>query len=470
MPGRSLASALVGRLTEALTVALDEAPAVSGGEAPPDPTGVLIFDTFTGSNGTDVAARSPDNGGPWVQLSGGAASCVITGNRAAASGSPVLAANVGRSDGIVLTANLTFGGTSGNISLFLAGDSNISHRTVLCLFYRDDESIFCEVYVDDPLFSGASQFVGNISDLGFDTSFNVRIERNGSTISVSTNRGPGGSVDISGVGEPPANGRYAGFAIAGSNKSIDNFKVESTPAPLQLSAAEFVGDDAYARLAATIGSVGATDFEVQAYVSILGARGPEERVFMVQFPAGRQSGLFAAHDSPFDLVTGDSQVGSVGGEIGSSPSGSRWTFLTYAADSDPAPTGLWDGSLESLDGTQPYTSGGRAKGVEDSLTGERLDLNGGGANEPGGPDGHGFAEGIRIAELRFYNGPPRSELQRRADAMNVADFSEAEAWFRFSDDGDGNVIATDMTGNGYVIEMVGATLANGPSIPFPPPE
>lgn len=233
--------------------------------------------------------------------------------------------------------------------------------------------------------------------------------------------------------------------------------VRPSASALTLAALRLQGNAAYARCATAIGGTGAINFEVQALVYLEGARNSQERVFMVQFPAGRQSGLFPRNVSPFDLATGDSQVGTPGGEIGGNPDTGRWCLLTFAADGTVATTGLWDSSMESLDGVQPYTHGGRTKGVESSLTGNRVDLNGGGVD-------FGWANGIRYAEFRAYNGAPRSQAQRHADLTNTTNFSGAIFWFRFSDNGSGGVTATDMTGNGNTLTIVNGTLAVGPTL------
>lgn len=224
---------------------------------------------------------------------------------------------------------------------------------------------------------------------------------------------------------------------------------------LQLAAARFQGNAQGAQVAMTLGGVGAINFEVQALVLIEGARASQERVFMTQYPAGRQAGLFCSNVAPNNLVTGDSQVGSTGGEIGSNPDPGVWCLLTFGADGTVAPAGLWSGSCEGLAGAQPYTEGGRTKGVEDSLQCNRVDLNGGAVE-------FGFANGIRFAEVRAYPAM-RSAAQRQADLTNL-DPTGALFWWRFSDAGGGALGVTDRTGNGLVPSLLTGTLAVGPTL------
>ncbi len=232
-------------------------------------------------------------------------------------------------------------------------------------------------------------------------------------------------------------------------------------------AARFVGDDQWAQRALTLGGVGCINFEIQALVYIDGARNSEERVFMCQFPASRQAGLFAANTAPHDLRTGDSQVGSTGGEmldeddssVANPPTG-VWCFLTFSCDGVTGTSGLMQASVESLDEvTRPYAQGGRTKGVEDSLQCNRVDLNGGGV-----PDGAGFANGIRYAEVRAYNAQ-QSKAQRQADKFNWTDFTDAVFWWRFSDPGDLSLSVGDVSGNNLEPTIVGGTLEFAPILP-----
>lgn len=223
----------------------------------------------------------------------------------------------------------------------------------------------------------------------------------------------------------------------------------------QLAAARFAGNAQGARMAVTLGGVGAINYEIQALVLIEGARNTQARVFMTQFPASRQCGLFASNVSPFNLVTGDSQVGSVGGEIGGNPNPGTWCLLTFSADGNPTPTGQWQGSMQALDNSQPYSQGGRAKGVEASLQVNRVDLNGGAIE-------FGFTNGIRFAEVRAYNAQ-RTPAQRAADLTNL-DPTGAVFWWRFQDDGVGGLSVIDRTGNGLVPSTLVGTLATGPTL------
>lgn len=229
-------------------------------------------------------------------------------------------------------------------------------------------------------------------------------------------------------------------------------------------AAGFQGDAEYARLDIAIGGVGCINFEIQALVYIEGAPTSEDRVFMVQFPASRQCGLFAANTAPHDLRTGDSQVGSIGGQMVAPEDGSAanppagvWCFLTFSCDGTTGTSGLMQASVESLDETtRTYAQGGRTKGVEDSLQGNRVDLNGGGRD-------FGWANGIRYAEVRAYNGQ-RSQVQRQADKFNTSDTTGALFWWRFSDAGDGSLSVGDLTGNDLIPTIVGGTLEAAPTI------
>lgn len=223
-----------------------------------------------------------------------------------------------------------------------------------------------------------------------------------------------------------------------------------------LSAARFIGNAQGAQLAVALGGVGATNFEVQALVYVEGARVTQNRIFMLQYPAGRQAGLFCSNVDPFNIHTGDSQVGSVGGFIGANPAVGAWYLMTFSGDGTVAPTGLWQGSIQSLEaGVQAYSAGGRTKGVEDSLTANRVDLNGGAAE-------FGWTNGIRFAEVRAYNAQ-RSQAQREADVTNL-DPTGAVFWWRFSDNGSGGLAVTDRTGNNLVPGVLTGTLATGPTI------
>lgn len=229
-------------------------------------------------------------------------------------------------------------------------------------------------------------------------------------------------------------------------------------APVQYAAARFQDNTAFARSPSiAIGGAnpnGCTNFEIQALVLIEGARTGEDRVFMVQFPASRQCGLFCANTSPFELRTGDSQAGSVGGAIGANPVEGEWCFLTFSADGTPGTSGFYRGTIESLDGsTVPFSAGGRTKGVEVSLQGNRADLNGGGVD-------NGFPAGIRYAHVRAYPAQ-RSDAQRQADKTRATPEGTELFWWDFQNDG-GVLTAVDLTGNGILPVLTNATLAAGP--------
>ena len=232
---------------------------------------------------------------------------------------------------------------------------------------------------------------------------------------------------------------------------------EGGVAPVFGSAVRFAGNTQGAVCDTILGGTGAINFEVQALVYIDGAYTIEDRVFMLQYNAGRQAGLFVSNLYPAVLLaTGDSQVGSSGGSIDAGQSAiGKWCLLTFSGDGTVAPTGLWNGSIESLDGSIGYTSGGRTKGVESSLECFRVDLNGGGVE-------NGWLNGIRFAEVRGYNAQ-RTAMQRQADLTNT-DPTGAAFWWRFSDDGGGGVAVTDLTGNGIVPFIAGGTLEAGPTI------
>lgn len=210
-------------------------------------------------------------------------------------------------------------------------------------------------------------------------------------------------------------------------------------------------------MAVTLGGVGCINFEVQALCYIEAGRTPEDRVFMLQFPAGRQAGLFCSNLGPNNnLVTGDSQVGSTGGDIGANPPNGVWCLLTFSADGTTGTSGLYRGTIQSLDGTTvPFSGGGRTKGVEASLQANRFDLNGAAAE-------FGWAGGIRFAEIRGYNAQ-RSDVQRQSDLTNL-DPTGAVFWWRISNDGGGGVAVTDLTGNGRVPDLIIGSLATGPTI------
>lgn len=238
---------------------------------------------------------------------------------------------------------------------------------------------------------------------------------------------------------------------------VYGYPSEGGVAPVFGSAVRFAGNAEGAVCDTILGGTGAINFEVQALVYIDGAYTIEDRVFMLQYNAGRQAGLFVSNLYPAVLLaTGDSQVGSSGGSIdgGQSATG-KWCLLTFSGDGTVAPTGLWNGSIESLDGSISYTSGGRTKGVESSLDCFRVDLNGGAVE-------NGWLNGIRYAEVRGYNAQ-RTAMQRQADLTNT-DPTGAAFWWRFSDNGVGGVAVTDLTGNGIVPFISGGTLEAGPTI------
>jgi hypothetical protein len=82
---------------------------VSGAVAAVGPT-VLFYDTFTGADGTLIASRSPDVGGPWVALLNPSRGVIIS-NRArqtdGALAATVLTANLGLSD-VKITADMLY--------------------------------------------------------------------------------------------------------------------------------------------------------------------------------------------------------------------------------------------------------------------------------------------------------------------------------------------------------------------------
>ena len=204
---------------------------------------------------------------------------------------------------------------------------------------------------------------------------------------------------------------------------------------------------------------GATNFEIQGLVYIEGAYTSEDRIFMVQFPASRQAGVFVSNLFPgtpgIVLVTGDSQVGSTGGTFdGGVTRTGVWCFITFSADTTPATAGFWRGTIEALDGSFAFSAGGRTKGVETSLQGNRVDLNGGGVD-------NGWANGIRYAHVRAYNAQ-RSDAQRQIDKTRKVPEGGELFWWDFVSDGGGGVTTNDLTGNGRVPTLNGATLGVGP--------
>lgn len=258
----------------------------------------------------------------------------------------------------------------------------------------------------------------------------------------------------------PAFAQVAGERVTGAtveSEAVSGATVTAEPpTSTTFSAARFAGNTAGAVRAVTIGGTGAINFEVQGWVYLEGAHNSQARIFMVQFPASRQAGLFATNVNPFDIHTGDSQVGQVGGFIGANPAQGEWCFVTFSADGTVATSGLWRGSVECQDGSPAFTAGGRTKGVESSLTGNAVELN-------GGADEFGWTNGIRYAEVRAYNAQ-RTDVQRQADKNNTTDFSGALFWWRFSGNGGGGVTTTDMTGNGRTPTLTSATLATGPTL------
>lgn len=111
--------------------------------APPPPDTVLLDDSLTGSDGTDLTAHTPEVGGPWVnwggslQLSGNVALVVTDGTRVA---------DTGRAD-VTITARIKCGAANGNFAptvilrgtdsthylmVYFSGDGNLQ------LYWRRD--------------------------------------------------------------------------------------------------------------------------------------------------------------------------------------------------------------------------------------------------------------------------------------------------------------------------------------------
>lgn len=202
---------------------------------------------------------------------------------------------------------------------------------------------------------------------------------------------------------------------------------------------------------------GATNFEVQGLIYLPGARTSQSRVTMVQFPAGRQAGLYCTNTGGFELCVGDSNAGQVGGNLAAQPASGKWYFFTFSADATAGAGGFFTGTLQSLnDTTLPYTTGQHAKGIETSLQGNRVDLNGGGVD-------FGWTNGIRYAEVRAYNSQ-RTAPQRAADITRKTPIGTELFWWRFSDAGGGVLATTDLM-SGTLPTNTGGVYVAGPTIP-----
>ena len=202
---------------------------------------------------------------------------------------------------------------------------------------------------------------------------------------------------------------------------------------------------------------GATNFEVQMLIYLPGARTSQSRVTMVQFPAGRQAGLYCTNTGAFELCVGDSNAGQVGGNLASQPSAGAWYFVTFSSNATPNPGGTFTGTIQSLNDTSlPYATGSHTNGIENSLQGERVDLNGGGVD-------FGWTNGIRYAEVRAYNSQ-RTAPQRAADITRKVPLGTELFWWRFSDAGGGALGIQDLM-LGTLPTNTGGVYAAGPTIP-----
>lgn len=200
---------------------------------------------------------------------------------------------------------------------------------------------------------------------------------------------------------------------------------------------------------------GCTNFEFQLLCLIEGARTEEDRIGMVQFPAGRQAGLYCTNTGLFQLCVGDSNAGQVGGNLAAQPASGIWFFCTFSADAVAGPGGFFTGTAQSLnDVSLPYTTGTHAKGIETSLQGETIAFNG---------IDFGFTNGVRFAEVRCYNSQ-RTAPQRAQDITRKVPLGTELFWYRFSDAGGGALGIVDLMG-GSLPTNTGGVYVAGPTIP-----
>ena len=232
---------------------------------------------------------------------------------------------------------------------------------------------------------------------------------------------------------------------------------------LTVGALRLAGNAQFATIAQAIGGIEATNFEIQMLALFMGVPNASARCFMIQYPAGRQAGVFIDNTYPtIGLVTGDSNNGSVGGEISSGPTvppSGVWFFLTFSAGPlvSPDPNAKWQGSIQSLnDASIPYFQGpGNVKGIENSLTATSFGLGSGGIDT-------GFANGLLCAEIRAYPFQ-RTAGQRQADIFRKVPVGTELFWNRVS--GLGAPVFTDLSGQGRVFTNTAGVGVAGPTIP-----
>lgn len=236
------------------------------------------------------------------------------------------------------------------------------------------------------------------------------------------------------------------------------------PEPVAYAAARFAGNSAGAAVSAAIGGTGAIDFTIEALVMIEGDRNENASVFNLLFPAGREailrcSNLFGDGNSGVGgtralLVFGDSQTGTTGAIEQLVPN--TWYLLTLSGDGAVQGSGgLFRATVQELGESTTLHSNTRAKGVESSLAGNGLELN-------GGPSADGWTNGIRYQHVRAYNSY-RDASTLQADLTN-ADPAGAIFWWQFEDDGEGGLAVTDLTGNNILPTLTNGTLTTGPTL------
>lgn len=177
--------------------------------------------------------------------------------------------------------------------------------------------------------------------------------------------------------------------------------------------------------------------------------------FMVQNVETIARSIFASTMGSF----GDQSWAIIGGGTpdnerlaGPLPVVGYWYLVTLRGDGTTGPSGVVRITAQRLDGT-----GGL---VQASAGKEEFSAGSIASSTQFGCTDAPWADGIRIAEMRGYTSY-RSDGQIEADLTN-ADPTGSAFWFRVTDDGAGNPLVTDISGNSLVPTVVGGTLAAGP--------
>jgi hypothetical protein len=230
-------------------------------------------------------------------------------------------------------------------------------------------------------------------------------------------------------------------------------------------AVRFAGSLSGAHLTFDIGGPGHVNFTLEMLVYLEGRTGLASIVEVNHTGNGRT--LAIQHDNVFEVYLpslGDSNTGVGGGATpdwsANPPPLNTWLYMTFRSPNTPG--GMVEASwttAEGASGTVYYAD--RANGIEASVQGQRISLNGGGG--PANGSGDGIAAGVRYQYVRGKTGyvnAAAADAERQSVSTAGWDF-----WWVFADNGGGGVTVTDATGNGRVPTIVSGTLATGPTVP-----